>query len=644
MVLWGEELFTASREGLSLINLRRPWEPRLISRNDSLAPSIDLAMTEDFLFLAQFPSRIVALNRADLRIVGSRDLEGVIRGIDWSQDLLAVAAGQAGVYILDASDPENLPVLSHLQIAPANDVCLNWTSQLLVASDSLVVWNAENPSNPDYVGSVITPYSPLNSLRKGDVYLYSSARRGVTAFELSHPDSLPNMLASYQFDDLGVRWQISAIQDYVFTCGSNDRLEIISFSNPDLPRAAVSFPEGGLLSRVFADPGFAYVTDEPYPIDAAPKSPGRLHVIDVSDPDEPAEAAITEPVGRLLEKSGHYLYFARGDSGVDCWNIADPVNPSRTGRTHGNYRAIAMKIAGDLAFIATGEVNQERYHRPSGLTIMNVAQPNHRSDLSFLPIRVPTPDYVEIETNGDYLYLLGFGNSVRIIDVTDPERPRAAGQFHRSLTAQSSMTQIDSFLYVAQDGQPRSILSLYSLNFPATPFFEGEVEIVLPPHVNRLETLGGRLLVNTDTGISLYDIEDRLFPRLIETRVTSGRAYGVAKAGELLLVAEESHLGIYDASDYLQVDDRAGVFLPGRVSAPFPNPFNGLLTIPLPASLSPTSVDVRDLTGRRINRWISQPGGRATLWNASGVASGTYLINISQVGAGYSVQRVELVR
>ena len=117
----------------------------------------------------------------------------------------------------------------------------------------------------------------------------------------------------------------------------------------------------GDATAVFVDGGFAYVAD----------NQGGLRVIDVSNPEEPAEAGTHfETPGPCLSaaKEGDLLYIGWGQQGIRVFDVSDIDNPEEIGRFEAQCIVNDIVIAGDYAYVAD---------MISGLRIIDVSDPEN---------------------------------------------------------------------------------------------------------------------------------------------------------------------------------------------------------------------------------------------------------------------------
>lgn len=95
----------------------------------------------------------------------------------------------------------------------------------------------------------------------------------------------------------------------------------------------------------------------------------------------------------------------------------------------------------------------------------------------------------------------------------------------------------------------------------------------------------------------------------------------------------------------LGVDEEGGNdVLPRAWSlATHPNPFNPSLTIEVAGGSHAATLAVYDLLGRQVTHWAIPVGGKRVVWQADGLASGTYFVRLD-AGSNRLVRRVTLLR
>jgi hypothetical protein len=151
---------------------------------------------------------------------------------------------------------------------------------------------------------------------------------------------------------------------------------------------------------------------------------GGLHIIDVSNPAEPAEVAFVQlPQAGDLAIVENYLYVI-GDSytdgfGLHILDVSDPANPVQVNMLPGKA---GIDIAGLYAYMTD-------YNEIAGLSVMDISNPAAPVEVGFVAVPnvgggpavtgtsvcVPAPDYPSSLNNGMW-----------VVDVSNPTAPALA--------------------------------------------------------------------------------------------------------------------------------------------------------------------------------------------------------------------------
>ena len=112
---------------------------------------------------------------------------------------------------------------------------------------------------------------------------------------------------------------------------------------------------------------------------------------------------------------------------------------------------------------------------------------------------------------------------------------------------------------------------------------------------------------------------------------TPGDACGVVVDGNIAYVADHDYFGIYDCSAALSVEKPAIVQPSSFHLAPaYPNPFNAVTELQLDVPRDVRGrLAVFDILGRQVTTLRDgtiSAGSQTVRWDASGVATGTYLV------------------
>ena len=145
----------------------------------------------------------------------------------------------------------------------------------------------------------------------------------------------------------------------------------------------------------------------------------RLHVVDVSNPQQPshvAQTAVLPDVVEGVDVVGTHAYVVAGHAGLRVIDVSDPAAPCEVGSVATRGHANGVHVAGTHAFVAV---------RQTGLLVIDVSDPTAPREIG----GVDTSGYayaLAVHVAGTHAYVAdGFG--LRVIDVSEPAAPRVVG-------------------------------------------------------------------------------------------------------------------------------------------------------------------------------------------------------------------------
>jgi hypothetical protein len=220
------------------------------------------------------------------------ELSDVVRDVKVYGDNAFVAAGKAGLRIIDIS----------------------------------------NPKKPVEIGKFYTT-GTANGLfvRGGHVYV-ADGSAGLHVIDISDPTAPVAVGAN---PTSGWDWDVSVIGNYAYIAGDEAGLRVIDISDPQAPYQLTSYYLPNDALGVYAVDNYVYV--------AAAGS--GLRIIDVSNPSDPLE---------VVYVSGSYAYLASERAGLGVLDISDPAAPLLVSDFKTQGAANTVRVFDKTAFIADG--------------------------------------------------------------------------------------------------------------------------------------------------------------------------------------------------------------------------------------------------------------------------------------------------
>ncbi len=480
----------------------------------------------------------------------SEPLSDLIRGVDVAGDLAYLAAGSAGLVVLDASDPAMLRVVNDGpnyagdQPANAHSITINGSSAFLVdynRNDGQTTLHRFDISDAEQVALVDIHSLPADaSVQVTEELIIVIGAGGLQLRDAAKPDSIMSRtrLAAGDYTSRAV------IQDdivIVAECCAPSGIERFDISDPyhpavqgglqevELMPPSHAATEGSLLvtASIFGEFGYCQST---------------VNLVKVGEEGTEALASL-DPENCLndLTLDGDALYLT-GRSGLQIYDVSDASNPVLLGQ----YRHPA------------GIHDIQGLARRDGLTYALNAE-GRRFELTTLDLSQPPPGMalerqslgqgvlLDLFVGGDALIVPVWMGGLYTLDISDPAAPRL---IHRPVEGEVypgdlfTVVLKDETLYtpVIHDDSVAGIGAL-DISDPANPTLAGTVETGAQQILNL--TLGDDTLYalsrNEESRITLYDVGQPLAPEQIAALTMPEFVSRLAVVGDTLYATCDFH-------------------------------------------------------------------------------------------------------
>ncbi len=454
----------------------------------------------------------------------------------------------------------------------------------------LVVVGVSDPAAPTWLGSHVLPEMPRDIAVEGEHVYVATGGAGLHILDLTDPLQ-PSERGSW--DTPGLAGGIAVSGGTAYVADESGGVRILDVTDPAQPTELAALDTLDPVNAVALE-GDTLVTAEG----------GGVRVVDVSDPRQPRVLGTAyQGAAWDVALAGSLAYVAAGDAGLRIIDIGDPSQPRELADFQPfNYTYVsAIALADDVACLVQRPPNDIPMFRD--LWCLDVRDPSRPTPVDALDLPGRSAD---LALGGDHVFLadLSFGlrivegtagharlhelgavriegwptdvavegrtayvptlnNSLDVVDVNDPARPRR----RLSVPAPDALQDIavrDGIAFLAASGA-----GLWRVDFrdPAVPRDLGAVAL---PAAARGVALDGRIAyVAVDSGgLQLLDIGDPRAPQWLAALDTPGEAQDVAVADGVAYVADGSGgLQVIDVRDPRQPKTLAGVALDeaGRV-------------------------------------------------------------------------------
>jgi hypothetical protein len=493
--------------------------------------------------------------------ISSVSLAGAATGMAVSGSFAYVPAGEAGLYVVDVSDPANGRVASVVDTpgaATAVAIAANY-AYLADEAGGLQVVDIADPAAATIVGALEGEAKYVMVAVAGS-YAYVAASPGqLHVIDISSPRE-PKELSSYTVSNIKSICGLAAQFPYVFLAfgysglfGGPDaakaELSIIDVSDPLSPRQVGSLRTRHIGRDAAFSGRYAYLA-------CADSGGSGLEIIDVSDPPMPGSVGYVSfpqlPQEYLrMELRGESAFIAGGKLLVV--DVSDPSLPHLTGSMHPRASAVDFAFSGELAYVALKESRCQKCPRAS---VFQTWQP---SDKIMLPVsRVeaeaePVTHAVEVRylntssaaaLSGHFLCAAigsAQGSKLQVIDLSNSKYPPTSGEC--VLDGEAKDIAIwENFALVAADG-----LMFVDISDAVKPAVVKTVDAIKRAYA--VEVLESYAYVVDGIGLKVIELKPPAEAAIVGTLQTPYSARDVAVSKNFAYIADGAGLQIVDITD-----------------------------------------------------------------------------------------------
>jgi len=336
-----------------------------------------------------------------------------------------------GLYATDISDPvspKSFQVMPRSQYGYDDRIAADGSRLYVIRGSWVGAYDVSDPTNPRFAGS-LTLWSThgIDVVASGTTAFVLDSSAGVNGqhveagffqiVDFSNPLT-PFVLGGYNlptdFTPQGMKiWGPTA-----YFWGEDDsgagRIRILDFTNPfDVEeRGSIELPS---VSRIEVRGSMIY----------ACTSQG-LSVIDASNPDAPVAVKSIPLRGDAVDSNlnGNLLAIAEGPAGLELFDVSDPISPVDAGSYDAVYLSFVVKVVDHTAYVTTSD---------GFLKSIDISNPAYPHVLASVPLTdmLAQAFFGALEVS-DAGLVVSDGNSLRIVDVSNPSAPRLRGLYHDS--------------------------------------------------------------------------------------------------------------------------------------------------------------------------------------------------------------------
>jgi len=666
---------TLGNTDIRVVDLSNPAVPNEVSHCQVGSQTRDVCVLGDYLYVldnegywSQRPDSLFVIDISDIEspsIIGRTEISTDCSGLTILDTLAYVACRDSGIAIINISDPERPTVISRL-ITPNHirniHVHDGWV-YLAEGSDGMRVIDVFDPNEPQE----FVHYDTLGYVHDIDVkddYLFVSVVEDYNSFiKIIDITEIWDYRMVTRFECTGYNIYINSDELFILY---GDECRIFDISNPRNPRLVSTLENIGSSRELDVVDDIACIAS----------GDDGLWIIDITNLDNPAiEGFIDSP--NFIDRSdifNNYVYTSSEFEGLRVIDISDPFNPCEVGcyedRDTRSWRNCVSISNEDFTYLGVGDKLKVLWNDPGDLTELSSCQMSGDRSTYCL----------DITLSDNYAYIAVNHSGLKIVDVSNPERPRELGTAE---TGQSYSVVVDGdYAYVGVLSHGAKIVDISD---PRNP----EIVSIINTgcHVTSIDVQNSiAYIVRNERGVYIFDVSEPQHPEQLGFIETVGTACDVRVQGEYAYIADGAgglrifnvqnprnpylighyesiypqfgleveifeefaylinnvEFSVFDCSEALTIDkpkteNQQFTFLLNS----YPNPFNlsTLITYSI-SSPSRVSLQLYELSGREVRTLFNgykQAGFYSVNLNANDLSSGLYLVRLE--GSGQTIVR-----
>jgi hypothetical protein len=251
------------------------------------------------------------------------DIPGFANNVDVSGNFAYVAAGSAGLQVVNVSDRSHPQIVSSRSLpGNANDVVVAGNHAYVAAGNAgLQIVNISDPLSPTIAGSLNTGGEAWDVVVKGTQAYVANGANGLAIVDVSAPSS-PSLLGSLSLSGTSKGVDVDVIRKLAVIALGTNGLAVVNVANPAAPTLLATLP-GGDVRDVGISGNFVFLAD----------FSRSFTSVDLTNPSQPVlRASTSSSLGGLLEDvaingtiaAGADVFFVNGVPMIDVSNQTSP--------------------------------------------------------------------------------------------------------------------------------------------------------------------------------------------------------------------------------------------------------------------------------------------------------------------------------
>ena len=543
--------------GLVILNISDPYEPRLLSHLDTIGIS-GVTVHGDYLFGKLHADEIPIINIEDpsnpylAYIIDSSSISiDVIFDFVIYNELIYIVT-PSDLIILNIEDPTNPIEISRIlggggSLAEIYDEFLyvySYSYSGYPTPNSILVFDISNPDNPIFLSEYfVQGINGVQSFSIRNSTMYMSSENEVLAFDITNRTS-PQFLGEIGPLGYGTSYKKLFLVDenndlykkIVFCSDQNQGLVIFNFSNPVNPVRISQYDMGSKTVSITTTEEYGYIIKN----NEFPSLPSYMETISWSDSlqiESVNEYTSNDSMITDIDIMKGICFMSKFDYGFDILNLSEPKKPQILSK---NNHSDAHNYWSDKVIYSEENHLLFLSNAKEGFAILDVS---NLSNPTLLYANNPSDSIVsDIFIENNLLFLAdvgGFGDSggFVIINITDPVSPNIIS--HKFLNDKvHSLYCEGNLLYVATRF---SYIKIYDVSNPTNPMKMGDLPATLLSPAHEIIVNNSIAYIARDAnGLIAIDVSNIRKPKILTTYRNnySGISYDVTVFGKYLFLAD----------------------------------------------------------------------------------------------------------
>ncbi len=455
-------------------------------------------------------------------VAGSLDTPGYAEGMVVVGRYAYVADGPAGLRVVDIGNPTHLAEVGRAyNLNYAFDVAVEGGYAYIAAAGAgLLVADISDPTKPREVGALDTPGYAYGIAVSGTTAYVADGWGGLRVVDIADPSRLREIGS---VDTPGWAFNVEVQARVAYVADGWGGLRVLDVTKQATPAEIGSYqPDRVFASSLVISENRLYVADRE----------AGLRVIDALDPARPVQLGLYRPFGYAADvgAAGNYAYVAAGQYGLRVVDISDPTRPREVGSETAVGWAETIAVAGQHAYIGTLPYEGSR------LQVVNIADPAHPTLVSSLALEPGVSRDIVVR---DGIAYIADEWGLQLIDVSNPLTPVRLSftDLHTGASGQPATVGIDVKGNMAFIAQSEGGLLVVDVSDPRKPTLAATYKSPDILKVVSLVVLGKRVYMGDHGRLQIVDISSATRPKGLGFVPVSGTIDGMALAGDDLYLA-----------------------------------------------------------------------------------------------------------